>query len=360
MLPSGPTKITRSAFTLVELLVVIAIIGILIALLLPAVQAAREAARRAQCLNRLHQLGLAAHNHTSTNGDRLPDLVQTTPAMTQGVFNVLMPYIEQEHIYDVTYEAATIEYKRSCPAQKPCPIWEVKNIPGYPDSWDLKDGVTFWHMYGNIPQYRCPSDDGISTQYADIRKMGTSDVYVGHDYSSYGANYLLLGRKRPRLSIERRGAANSAQCCSPIHRCARSKSWRCKYKLGGIPDGSSNTIMFGEIARDPEGVYYLQPAFAQGNSAAVLSPMIGFVLPDDFYNKNWIRRSQTAQMPPVSADIAADYNFRASTPHPQAWVGAMADGSARTFDALIDDYVWLQLLTCDDSDPRDPSAYVAP
>ncbi|MAT70240.1 MAG: general secretion pathway protein GspG [Planctomycetaceae bacterium] len=85
------------AFTLVELLVVIAIIGALVALLLPAVQAAREAARRSSCTNKLRQQAIAIQNYASSHDGDLPP---GSPGLAKhGLFTYLLPYIEQDSIY---------------------------------------------------------------------------------------------------------------------------------------------------------------------------------------------------------------------------------------------------------------------
>ena len=97
------TRNTRSAFTLIELLVVIAIIAVLIALLLPAVQSAREAARKAQCVNNLKQLGLGLHNYLSSVGTFPPGRFNSHRKGNGNVWgghSQVLPYMEQQALFN--------------------------------------------------------------------------------------------------------------------------------------------------------------------------------------------------------------------------------------------------------------------
>ena len=134
----------RNGFTLVELLVVIAIIGVLVALLLPAVQSAREAARRSQCSSNMRQIGLALHQYHDSHEAFPPLRTGTANETAWGLFSfqvALLPYIEQKPLYDdiiasdwATKDAGQLYY--------------------YQYNWDRED---FW---GNkrISSLACPSD----------------------------------------------------------------------------------------------------------------------------------------------------------------------------------------------------------
>lgn len=137
------------AFTLVELLVVIAIIGILIALLLPAVQAAREAARRMQCSNHLKQLGLAVHNfHDAQQG--IPPL--GTRKYRASFFILVLPYIEQQALYERW--VSTTDDIGCTDANKMSGGWGWWN----PEMQD-RSGLTDADRTGfcSVPLYKCPS-----------------------------------------------------------------------------------------------------------------------------------------------------------------------------------------------------------
>ena len=133
----------RRGFTLVELLVVIAIIGILVALLLPAIQAAREAARRTQCSNNLKQLALAAHNHEDTYG-ALPPIVSHSEGPT--FFMHILPFIELQSLRDLYNGGATNPGGEVTHVR----YWDNKNYE------IIRDGIGADAIQG-IPGFHCPS-----------------------------------------------------------------------------------------------------------------------------------------------------------------------------------------------------------
>src|SRR5688500_11330903 len=123
----------RRAFTLVELLVVIAIIGILVALLLPAVQAARESARRMQCSNNLKQLGLAFHNYHD-NYKQFPMawfITGTTPWNSKAWGVSLLPFIEQQPLHD-QYDSKRLANFGNNPTviRTPIAVFICPSVPG--------------------------------------------------------------------------------------------------------------------------------------------------------------------------------------------------------------------------------------
>lgn len=172
---SKPAGRARKAFTLVELLVVIAIIGVMVGLLLPAVQAAREAARRMQCSNNLKQLGLAIHNYHDTY-DALPRMMGGTPDSAGWVNGLVMllPYMEQG------------------------PLWDQISSPNTFDGVNYNAfGATPWttayHPWrSNIPGYLCPSDGEGPRKGATSPGRNNYCFSVGDDTPSHGAG----GRNR--------------------------------------------------------------------------------------------------------------------------------------------------------------------
>lgn len=192
------------AFTLVELLVVIAIIGILIALLLPAVQAAREAARRTSCFNNLHQMGIALHNYHTALGTFPPGgLEPRSPQWPQGrqlAWSVLLlPYMEQGSLYDKIDTGKAFDAAENADAART--VLAVYVCPSVPHGSRLVDDRGPCHyggIYGeritgpnNPPKGVMLYDEAI--RIADIRD-GTSQTLIVSEDSEFADGQWINGR----------------------------------------------------------------------------------------------------------------------------------------------------------------------
>jgi prepilin-type N-terminal cleavage/methylation domain-containing protein/prepilin-type processing-associated H-X9-DG protein len=228
----------RAAFTLVELLVVITIIGILVALLLPAVQAAREAARKTQCINNLKQLGLACLAHEQAQGfypsngwgavfvgDPTRGFDQDQPGGWQ--FNIL-PFMEQQALHDLGSDgnrhAITLGMSSAvdafiCPTRRP-------NI-AYPF---VLTSVNYWINLGNDQPKLCARTDYASSSGDDAWEDPVYPCTVMADCE----------RILPSTWASFRGANDSG-----------AMFIRSKVTIAAITDGTSSTYLAGEKYCDP-------------------------------------------------------------------------------------------------------------
>jgi type II secretory pathway pseudopilin PulG len=198
---------------LVELLVVIAIIGALIALLLPAVQAAREAARRMQCTNHLKQLGVAIHNHHDTY-DSLP-AHGAGPGENFTAMVPMLPFFEQ--------------------------------TARYQDALQSSDTSSSW-MLGTIKEIVCPSDIGWGQPHT---KSGNAAPYASANYCFSEGDYCVTNYLGPNNIRSPFGTKPSVTYPATNSAGYPKWGWGALYSFSGITDGLSNTIFMSERCSKP-------------------------------------------------------------------------------------------------------------
>lgn len=296
------TKPSRDGFTLVELLVVIAIIGVLIALLLPAVQAAREAARRTECSNNLKQYGLAFHNRHDVHG-KLP--IGASENLRQTWVIHMWPFLEQNNVADAyNYNAH---------------FYQSPNIVT-----NSANGVTATRL----KVYKCPSDPGADLwkgdQYWRARlnyAVNYGNFTIPNGSSTNGAGKAPFGYDGPN------GAFSEASRAS---------------RLADFTDSTSNTLIMAEIRcalsetdADMRGDVLNDDA-AGGGFMTIRTPNSST---NDIMQSGWCI-SKAAQGLPCST---GNQDFASRSQHPTGVQVLFADGSAHFIAETIDLATWRAL-----------------
>ena len=234
-----PGAHSKNGFTLVELLVVIAIIGVLVALLLPAVQAAREAARRMQCSNNLKQQGLADLNHEAAYGNIVPARLgpdstgsrEMRPLRTAversgaSGFVMMLPFIEQQTLYDILdiYENDS--------------IWPASDYKTPGVSWSTPERRQA--IARSIPGYICPSEG------SDLNM----ENWTSEPAPATGSYAFVAGHR----GINGSGLYTPVNACMVKHHNTGPHLYYTTVKLKQVEDGTSGTLSIGEVIETSVG-----------------------------------------------------------------------------------------------------------
>ena len=306
----------KHGFTLVELLVVIAIIGILVALLLPAVQAAREAGRRADCVSKLHNIGLAFHNYHDVNGF----LPTGDGGHRNGLFTYCQPYMEQQNI------AAQIQVE--------LPTWMNPDHTGG-EIWSGPDPVWALSQTG-FANYVCPSVDPAVDESPWARRHFT--IRKSGDVIGIGSNRIRPGVPGLSTYIGCAGAGYTG-----VEFYGDGNVWgdwregmfttQRRKALGQVLDGTSNTLAIGEYMGWQQGN---AEWFAKGTWIGAMMMWSARVPWDGIGNVHW-----------------AEF----SSPHPQMTMFALGDAAVRPIRNSIDAGIFRNLNGIRDGVPVDVRAY---
>ncbi len=318
----------RRGFTLIELLVVIAIIAVLIGLLLPAVQAAREAARRAQCVNNLKQIGLGMHNYHSVNECFPPG--ELCPPNLQGmrVFWTcyLLPYLELGPLGNAYNFSLSV------------------NV--VPNGGALYGPTNSTVTQAAISTYLCPSDVG--------GKMARGVFYWAR--TNYVAPYSpdgVMVEKGVPLTYENR--FNTAE--NPATRKALF-NFNVTRGIRNITDGSSNTVAASETVTGPDGTN-------DGRGTAWYDWGVQYThhrppnssIPDSVFPASYCVNTKRGAPCVATAPSWTMQDYAARSLHPGGVNATMGDGSVRFFKNTINLNIWQAVASIDAGEVTSADSY---